>query len=77
MPDWSRRSLLTAAGIAGVGSLAGCTAFESLDDEPQLSYTLTVEDRGERLLDTVGWSPDDGTPGDRTVDPASAVGRST
>ena len=60
MPDWSRRALLTAAGIASVGSLAGCAALESTTDDPQLSYTLHVDEIGETLLDRVGWSPDDG-----------------
>ncbi|QGA83828.1 hypothetical protein [Halomicrobium sp. LC1Hm] len=60
MSDWSRRSLLTAVGLAGVGSLAGCSALESTVDEPQLSYTLSVDEIGETLRDRVGWSPDDG-----------------
>lgn len=60
MPDWSRRALLTAAGIASVGSLAGCAALESATDDPQPSYTLHVDEIGDTLLDRVGWSPDDG-----------------
>ncbi|ACV46401.1 MULTISPECIES: hypothetical protein [Halomicrobium] len=60
MSHWSRRSLLTAVGLAGVGSLAGCGALESTADAPQLSYTLSVDEIGETLLDRVGWSPGDG-----------------
>ena len=58
MPDWSRRALLAATGVAGLGSLAGCTALDSLGDDRKLSYGLTVEDEGESLADTVSLEPD-------------------